>query len=46
MTDYSYTSSDWLMILGAATLALAWWIIFRMLRPGRPAVEFEPQHIG
>jgi hypothetical protein len=40
MTDYTYTSRDWLVVFGTATLFLSWWLSFRIVRDRPEAVPF------
>ncbi|HEX4142563.1 MAG TPA: hypothetical protein VHY91_03360 [Pirellulales bacterium] len=45
MTDYTYTSRDWLVVFGTATLLLAWWLSFRIVRDRPNAVDLGPHQL-
>jgi len=43
MTDYTYTSRDWLVVFGTAVLLLSWWLSFRIVRDRDPTADFGPR---
>lgn len=45
MTDYTYTSRDWLVVCGAAMLMLSWWLSFRIVRDREEVAGFAQQRI-